>query len=78
MNKYPFFLDIKNYDKFKIKSTYIHKNFKRYEMLNYDKSVLCFNDHKNSIFKNLLFLIQKNFVFMPPKKCFNLFLFKTK
>ncbi len=77
MNKYPYFLDIKNYDKFKIKSTYIHKNFKRYEMLNYDKSVLCFNDHKNSVFKNIIVSYPEKKVLsvMPPKTMnFNLFL----
>lgn len=77
MNKYPLFLDIKTYDKFKIKSTYIQKNSKRYEMLNYDKAVLCFNDHKNSIFKNIIVSSPENSILsvMPPKTMnFNLFL----
>jgi hypothetical protein len=34
MNKYPILLDRKNIDKFKVKSTLITSNFKRYEILN--------------------------------------------
>lgn len=69
MNKYPILLDRKNIDKFKVKSTLINSNFKRYEILNYDKSVLCYNDRKNSIFKNVVFSYpEKNMLsFMGPK-----------
>ena len=69
MNKYPILLDKNNIDKFKVKSTLINSNFKRYEILNYDKSVLCFNDRKNSIFKNAVFSYpEKNLLsFMGPK-----------
>lgn len=69
MNKYPILLDRKNIDQFKVKSTLINSNFKRYEILNYDKSVLCYNDRKNSIFKNAVFSYpEKNMLsFMAPK-----------
>ena len=69
MNKYPILLDKTNIDKFKVKSTLINSHFKRYEILNYDKSVLCYNDRKNSIFKNAVFSYpEKNMLsFMGPK-----------
>lgn len=69
MNKYPIILDRKLYDKFKIKSTMIRVQNKAFELLNYDKSVLCFNDKKNSIYRNIIFSYpeKKMLSFMNPK-----------
>jgi|UniRef100_A0A6C0IN96 hypothetical protein len=69
MNKYSIFIDVKNYDNFKIKSTIVTIEDKLYDILNYDKTVVCFNDVQNSRYKNVILSHPEKQVLsvMPPK-----------
>ena len=49
MNQYPLSIIYNNIDYHKVKQFITEINKRKYEILNYDRNVLCFNDYKNSI-----------------------------
>ena len=58
-----------NIDYHKVKQFITEINKRKYEILNYDRNVLCFNDYKNSIYKNVIYSYpeRKILSFMSPK-----------
>ena len=69
MNQYPLSIIYNNIDYHKVKQFITEINKRKYEILNYDRNVLCFNDYKNSIYKNVIYSYpeRKILSFMSPK-----------
>ena len=79
MSLYPIFIKNNGFDKHKVRTTITEIKYKKYQILNYDKNVLCFNDFKNGIYKNVIYSYPELNVlsFMTPKKMSSKLFFNT-
>jgi hypothetical protein len=79
MNPYPLSIKYSDFDKYKVKRLITHINKENFEILNYDKKVLCYNDYKNSIYKNVVYSYpEKNLLSFMGQKTMSFKLFASK